>query len=128
MKQEIKNSGNKFIGYQKLTVFQKAHDLSIVVYKITRKFPQEEIFGLTSQMRRCAVSVPANIAEGYGRNGKKDKLQFYYIARGSLNELEYYIDLANELKYYSSEDYKLLTELRYETGNLLHGFIEFTKK
>lgn len=74
------------------------------------------------------MSVPANIAEGYGRNGKKDKLQFYYIARGSLNELEYYIDLANELKYYSSEDYKLLTELRYETGNLLHGFIEFTKK
>lgn len=118
---------NEFTGYQKLTTFQKAHELSVAVYKITRKFPREEIFGLTSQMRRSAVSVPANIAEGYGRNGKKDKLQFYYIARGSLNELEYYLELAFELKYCPEEEYELLGKLRRETGKLLTGFIEFTK-
>lgn len=115
-------------GYQKLNVFKKARELASGVYKITRGFPREEIFGLTSQMRRCAISVPANIVEGYGRNGKKDKLQFYYIARGSLNELEYYLEFANELKYCTRQNYDMLVNLRRETGQLLNGFIEFTKK
>ncbi len=118
----------KFTDYKKLNVFQKAHDLAVAVYKATRKFPKDEIFGLTSQMRRCAVSIPSNIVEGYGRNGVKDKLQFYYIARGSLNELEYQLQLAYELGYFSEAEYKLLSDVHQETGKLLHGFIAFNKK
>ncbi len=76
-------------------------------------------------MRRCAVSVPANIVEGYGRNGKKDKLQFFYIARGSLNELGYYIELARELGFYPEAEHESLLELRDETAKLLYGFIKF---
>lgn len=118
----------QIISYRKLDVFQKAHELAIAVYKLTRKFPREEIFGLTSQMRRCSFSVPANIVEGYGRNGKRDKLQFLYIARGSLNELDYYIELSHDLKYCSEVDYELLSELRNKTGILLNGFIKFNEK
>ena len=92
-------------GYRKLNVYIKAHELTKAIYKVTKKFPEDELFGLISQMRRCAVSVPANITEGYGRRTLADKLQFYYIARGSLNELEYYLDLSKDLGYLSAADY-----------------------
>src|SRR3989344_5159593 len=80
--------------YKNWNVWLKANELVLLVYKFTQKFPKDELFGLTSQMRRAAVSVPANVVEGYGRRTPKDKLQFLYISRGSLNEIEYYIDLA----------------------------------
>lgn len=114
-------------GYRKLNVYLKAHKLAIFVYKTTKKFPRDELFGLISQMRRCAVSVPANIVEGYGRRTANDKLQFYYIARGSLTELEYYIGLAYDLGYIPAEDYKNLQLLRDEVGRLLSGFIKSIK-
>ena len=111
-------------GYKNLTVYQKADDLAVLVYLATRGFPKDELFGLTSQMRRCAVSVPANIVEGCGRRTKKDQAQFYYIARGSLNELEYYIDLAYKLKYVDEKKYNELIDIRSVVGRLLHGFIK----
>ena len=112
-------------GYKKLSLFQKAEELTFLVYKHTGNFPREEVFGLTSQMRRAAVSVPANIVEGYSRNNKRERLQFYYIAKGSLAELEYYIDLAHRLKYLSNEKHKELNLKRSETGKLLNGFINY---
>ncbi|MBI4085678.1 MAG: four helix bundle protein [Candidatus Liptonbacteria bacterium] len=115
-------------GYKKLNVYQKANGLVLVVYKTTSTFPKEELFGLISQMRRCAVSVPANIVEGYGRRTKKDKLQFLYIARGSLNELEYYIELVLQLGYIAKSEYEELTVLRSEVGRLLFGFIRLFEK
>lgn len=111
-------------GYKHLNVWIKAHDLVLMVYKVTKNFPKEEIFGLVSQMRRCAISVPANIVEGYGRRTSKDKLQFYYIARGSLNELEYYIDLSMELCYVTNDEYNDLIVLRNDVGRLLNGLIK----
>jgi len=111
-------------GYKNLTVYRKADELVLAIYGITRKFPKDELFGLVSQMRRCAVSVPANIVEGYGRNTEKDKLQFYYIARGSLNELEYYIDLSYKLKYIDDNDHRELIGIRNSVGRLLFGFIK----
>ena len=74
--------------YKQLDVYKKANELIILVYKATKLFPKEELFGLVSQMRRAAVSVLANFVEGYGRKGKKEKIQFCYISVGSLNELE----------------------------------------
>jgi four helix bundle protein len=85
--------------YVDLIVWQKAHGLVLEIYNMTRQFPKEEMFGLTSQMRRAAISIPANIAEGFARTGTKDKLRFYNIAAGSLNEVSYYILLAKDLNY-----------------------------
>lgn len=111
------------IGYKKLTVYNRAHALTLLTYKITAQFPKEELFGLTSQMRRCAMSIPANIVEGYARRTPRDKLQFYFISRGSLTELEYFIDLSRELQYVTGQEYEQVKELRSEVGRLLNGFI-----
>lgn len=112
-------------GYKKLSLFQKADELVISVYKFTKNFPREEIFGLTSQMRRAVVSVPANIVEGYSRKNKKERLQFYYIARGSLAEVDYYIDLSFKLKYLNDGQHEELSFKRSEVGRLLSGFINY---
>jgi four helix bundle protein len=87
---------NNFID---LTVWQKAHQFVLSVYQYTKSFPKDEIFGLTSQFRRAAVSIAANIAEGYKRSGKKDKLRFYNFSQSSLEECRYYLILARDLKY-----------------------------
>jgi len=112
------------LGYKKLNVYQKANELALLIYKITKNFPKDELFGLVSQMRRAAVSVPANIVEGYGRKTTKDKTHFYYISRGSLNELEYYLDLSLSLKYINNEEYDSLFNIRNDVGKLLNGFIK----
>ena len=103
-------------------VWQKAHQLVLLVYSATKSFPKEEVFGLTSQMRRCAVSVPANIVEGYGRKSDKEKLNFFNIAKGSLTELEYYIELTLELGYINEKGFSDLVQLRSDVGRLLNGF------
>lgn len=87
--------------FQDLVVWQKAHNLVLKVYQITRNYPPEEKFGLISQMRRAAISVAANIAEGFRKRGRKDKINFYNIARSSLDELHYYILLSKDLVYVS---------------------------
>ena len=110
--------------YKNLNVYTKADELVLLIYEITRTFPKEELFGLTSQMRRCAISVPANIVEGYGRRTNRDKLQFYYIARGSLNELEYYLDISLRLGYIKEAEHKDAAKLRDDVGKLLSGFIK----
>ena len=111
-------------GYRNLVVWQKADKLAFEVYLATKSFPKEEIFGLTSQMRRSAVSVPANIVEGYARLSRKEKSHFYYIAHGSLTELEYYIDFSYKLNYMSENQYKGLVNTRDEVGRLLNGLIK----
>ncbi len=90
--------------FEDLVVWQKAHDLVINIYKMTTLFPTEEKFGLTSQMRRSAVSIPANVAEGFAKRGMKDKCNFYNIAQGSLEELKYYLILSKDLGYIKEND------------------------
>jgi len=85
--------------FKDLKVWQKSHQFVLEVYRLTKDFPKDELFGLTSQFRRAAVSIPANIAEGYTRKGMKDKLRFYNIAQGSLEECRYYILLSKDLSY-----------------------------
>jgi four helix bundle protein len=85
--------------FRSLKVWQQAHQLTISVYLATRSFPKDELYGLTSQMRRAAVSVGANIAEGCGRNGDRELIRFLRIALGSANEVEYHAVLAEDLEY-----------------------------
>ncbi|MBK7105196.1 MAG: four helix bundle protein [Ignavibacteriae bacterium] len=86
-----------------LIVWQKAHEFVLQVYKITSEFPKSEIFGLTSQFRRAAISIPANIAEGYKKRGHKDKLNYLNIAQGSLEECRYYLILTNDLNFANTD-------------------------
>jgi four helix bundle protein len=86
--------------FRDIIAWQKAHELTLLVYSLTEKYPCHEIFGLTNQSRRCAVSVPSNIAEGFKRASKNDSVHFYIIAQGSLEELKYQLLLAKDLKYY----------------------------
>ena len=107
--------------FKDLIVWQKAHALVLEVYKLTANFPKEEVYGLTSQLRRSAVSVPANIAEGFKRKGQADKLRFYNIAQASLEETRYFLILAQDLKYGNS---KSLEDQAEEVSKILNGLIK----
>lgn len=121
MTEKIDRSGK---GFRKLIVWQRAHGLTLLVYKLTEKFPKHEMFGLTSQLRRAVVSVPANVAEGYAAGGKGQFKRYLDIAQGSLAEVEYYLILAQDLNYITSSQYEQAESLRAETGFLLHRLIE----
>lgn len=114
-------------GYKRLNVWKEAHELTLLVYKVTKTFPRDELFGLTSQFRRSVISVVANIVEGQARASKKEFLQFLYISNGSLVEVEYYCELARDLDYIDQKMFMLLNERRVVVGNLLHGLIRSLK-
>ncbi|MBN2119293.1 MAG: four helix bundle protein [Anaerolineales bacterium] len=111
-------------GFRKLLVWQKAHQLVLLVYRLTENFPKHELFGLKSQLQRAMVSVPANVAEGYAAGGQGQFRRYLNIAQGSLAEAEYYLILAQDLTYISPSDYERAESLRAETGFLLHRLIE----
>ena len=104
-----------------LIVWQKSHNLVLAIYKASSKFPKEELYWVTSQIRRAAVSIPANIGEGFIKTGTKDKMRFYNIAQGSLEELKYYLILINDLNYYKTFNLK---EMADEVGMILNGYIK----
>ncbi len=114
--------------YTKIKAWQLADDLTVSVYERTRSFPREEVYGLTSQLRRASYSVPANIVEGASRESKRDYLHFLYIARGSLSETQYFIHLARRLKYLSCEDADTLHEQTKFVFACLHGLIGSVEK
>ncbi len=109
--------------FKDLKCWQKASELTLAIYSQTRGFPKEEVFGLASQMRRAAVSVMSNIAEGKGRLSDRDSLRFFGNARGSLFEIESQIDVAEKLAYISVADAGMLRALASDTGKLLNGLI-----
>ena len=114
--------------YKELDVWKKARAFVKEIYVITKDFPNEEKYGLMSQMRRCAVSIPSNIAEGYGRQFKKETVQFLHISRGSLYELETQMYIAYDLSFISEEKLnKLLADLE-ECRRLLSGLINYFEK
>lgn len=115
-------------GFRKLLVWQRAHEMTLSVYKITEKFPKGEIFALTSQLRRAAISIPANIAEGQGAGTRPQFARYLDIAKGSLSEVEYYLVLSKDLGYISPEKYNELEALRSETGFLLYRLIGSMRK
>ena len=115
-------------GFFDIKAWQKADDLAVDVYETTKSFPRHQLYSLTNQMQRAAVSVAANIAEGSGRRTLADYLRFLYIAKGSLCELEYYIHLAKRLGYLTEQDYQRLDALQDETARVLTGFIRFKEQ
>lgn len=106
--------------FQDLIVWQKGHEFVLEVYKLTKLFPKEEMYGLTSQFRRAAVSITANISEGYKRTSNKEKLRFYNIAQASLEECRYFLILSNNLDYMSSNTKQV--ELIEQVSKLLNGY------
>lgn len=105
--------------FEDLIVWQKAHQFVLSVYRMTDGFPKSEIYGLSSQFRRAAVSIAANIAEGFRKRGKPDKVQFYNIAQGSLEECRYYLILARDLRYADEPE---TVELLIEVSKLLASY------
>jgi four helix bundle protein len=105
--------------FRDLKVWQKAHELTIDVYRTTAEFPKQEMYGLVSQMRRCAASVGSNLAEGRGRRGDGDFGRFIQIASGSLTELEYQLLLSKDLKYLAEPEYKLINQKLAEVSRVL---------
>lgn len=110
--------------FKDIKAWQKADDLVVEVYEKTKDFPPEERYGLTAQMRRAAVSVCANIAEGSGRGSLADYIRFLFIAQGSLSELEYLLHIAHRLGYWSHEVYRQFGSFQAEAAKLLRGFIK----
>lgn len=96
--------------FHKLIIWQRSHQLTLAVYRISKSFPKEEIFGLISQMRRAVSSIPTNIAEGCGRASNKDFAHFLQIAIGSATEVEYQLLLAHDINYINDDDYQALTD------------------
>ncbi len=114
--------------YNKIIAWQKADDLTVAVYTATRCFPKEELYALTSQLRRAAYSVPANIAEGASRNSQKDYLHFLFIARGSLHEAHYFLHLAHRLGYLDGKARTRLLAQAEEVSRILTGLIRAVAK
>lgn len=109
--------------FRNLQVWTKAHRLTLAVYATTAGFPRDELYGLTSQIRRSATSIPANIAKGCGRNGDAELARFMQIAMGSASELEYHLLLAQDLGYLEATDYEQLAEKTSEVKRMLAPFI-----
>jgi four helix bundle protein len=110
--------------FHELKVWQKAHQLTLAVYQVTASFPREERYGLTSQLRRSSSSIPANLAEGCGRNGDAEFARFCSIAMGSASELEYDLLLAKDLKLIQPKDHTELSQRATELKRMLAGLIQ----
>ena len=109
--------------YKDLKVWEKAHEFTLRIYEVTKLFPKEEIYSLTNQLRRAASSIPANIAEGCGKNSKADFANFLNIALGSANESEYYLLLSKDLLYLKLENFETLNKLINEIKAMLISLI-----
>lgn len=116
-------SPSKIQNFTDLIAWQMAHELVLAIYRETKVFPADERFGLVSQMRRSATSITANIAEGFGRQGTRDKIQFYVISRGSDTELQDQLLTARDLGYISEELCEQLTELAITVHKIINGLI-----
>jgi four helix bundle protein len=110
--------------FKALIVWQKSHQLTLKIYQVTKTFPKEESYGLISQIRRAAASIPANIAEGCGRSGNNELRRFLEIAMGSASELEYHTLLAHDLEYIPDEPYQQLDREISEVKRMLASFIQ----
>ena len=116
------------MNYTELDVWKYSRELVKLVYKLTKSYPQEELYGLTNQIRRSVISVPSNIAEGVGRQSNKETIHFLFIAKGSLNEVETQLYLSFDLGYISEEELKNILEKVISNKKLLNGFINYYNK
>ena len=120
MKEKIKT-------YRDLDIWKKGIEVVKEIYKLTERFPKHEIYGLSSQIQRAAVSIPSNIAEGYERHYRKEYVHFLRIAKGSLGELETYLLFSRDFKYISEEEFGGMEYKREELSKILHVLVESLK-
>ena len=113
--------------HKDLNVWQESIAFVTLIYEKTKSFPKDELFSLTSQIRRCAISIPSNIAEGAARESNKEFIRFLFISQGSISELDTQLLIANNLKFLSKEDYVLLTDKLISIRKMLAGLIKFRK-
>ncbi|PIP53543.1 four helix bundle protein [Candidatus Beckwithbacteria bacterium CG23_combo_of_CG06-09_8_20_14_all_34_8] len=118
---------NKITNFTQLDAWKEGHKLVLLIYKITKRFPKEELFGLTSQIRRCAVSITSNIAEGFSRQSYKEKLQFYSMALGSLTELQNQLYIAKDVLYITDEVFQTILSQSITVHKILNGLIKSSK-
>jgi len=125
----MENGKLKIKAFTDLNTWKEGHKLVIMIYKITEGFPQKETFGLVSQMRRCAISITSNIAEGFSRNTDKDKCQFYCMAQGSLTELQNQLLIARDVDYSKESDFQGIIQQTTTVNKLINGLkrIKYTK-
>jgi len=116
------------VHWKELNVWKKAHELVLEIYRVTANFPKSEIFGITSQLRRSAFSVPANIVEGNSRNTTKDYIRFLYQARGSVEEARYFLYLSTDLEYLDNNEFQRLEDEYEKVSKLINGLIKFMNK
>ncbi len=109
--------------FKKLKIWEKSHQLTLAIYEATRKFPQDELYGLTSQIRRSCASIPANIAEACGRGGRTEFSRFLQVSMGSASELKFHLLLAHDLPFIEDAEYKKLESLAVEMKRKLSSFI-----
>ncbi|MBI2758981.1 MAG: four helix bundle protein [Chloroflexi bacterium] len=110
--------------FRQLKVWEKSHALTLAIYKATEQFPKQELYALTNQIQRAAVSVPANIAEGCGKNTDAELARYFQIAMGSSSELEYLLLLAHDLSYFPEENYTALNANLIEVRKMLNAFLQ----
>lgn len=114
--------------FKELTVWQRAHQLVLLVYELTKHFPQEERYVLANQVRRAVISVPSNIVEGFSRRSIKDSLHFYTVAQSSLEEVKYQLLVAKDLTYITETDYQNSVLLTDEVGKMLNAWRKSQKR
>jgi four helix bundle protein len=117
-------SGKTLKSFTDLDAWKEGHQLVLSVYAITKKFPKHELFGLVSQMRRCAVSTTSNIAEGFGRSSYKEKIQFYFVAQGSLTELQNQLLISKDVGYIVENDFKPVANQSVKVHKIINGLIK----
>jgi four helix bundle protein len=113
--------------FHRLKVWERAHEFTLKIYQMTKGFPREELYGITSQMRRAAASIPTNIAEGCGRSSKPETIQFLNIAAGSASEIEYQLILVKDLQYIDEKSYNELLNDLSEVRKMLYAFAQKLK-
>lgn len=118
---------DKIKSFTDLVAWKQAHQLALLIYKATKSFPREEMYSLVDQMKRCSISVSSNIAEGFSRQGKKEKLQFFYMALGSLTELQNQLLLAKDVSYMNKEDFDKIAVQTVSVSKLINGLIRSLK-
>ncbi len=121
------NTTEKITSFTQLFAWQEGHQLVLSVYKLIRGFPKDELFGITSQMRRCAVSITSNIAEGFSRNSWKEKLQFYAVSLGSVTELQNQLLISRDVGYITTEEFMAIATKSVSVNKILNGLIKKSK-
>jgi four helix bundle protein len=120
----MNNTNNKITTFTDLDSWKEGHKLVLMIYEISMKFPKEEMFGITNQMRRAVVSITSNIAEGFSRYSYKEKIQFYFISLGSVTELQNQLIICLDIKYISKEKYSIVFEQTIKVHKILNGLIK----